>query len=434
MPNYILAITSTTDVNDDEWLLRDTLMFKELLGTTTSNHSQWIVAIHPRQLNLVVGDRRSERSPDIRDGFTVVEPIRLADTFLWLLSDMLRIIPPDGRLILVVCGHGEEYSGNILVGPDANGNNPFPPLRKESVETFIMGANLRPDQVVVLSTACYSELWASPCWTLVCGAEHDQESVSIPMSISGHYRGGFLPYSRDNPDYCKETVVAVDANDPIAFPRPTLSAAAAWMEDFRRTIGGIADKYASTSARLPTTASFQSRLKMIPAVVAHEDPRAAPITLNPVDANTIVELKELSRRVLAHHFRNTGNAVPIMKLAWIVSQGDAATLTPPQQHRLLRSLRRWSRDCARAEGIAHTLGWVTTNPSRAEEWDKPHGVREMDEAQAAGARIREEFGTSLAIHRWSLGPGSWLAAAWRAMGRPMVEEADWTRAVMLSSI
>ncbi|KAF7289383.1 Glycoside hydrolase family 76 protein [Mycena indigotica] len=157
-----------------------------------------------------------------------------------------------------------------------------------------------------------------------------------------------------------------------------------------------------------------------------------PPPTTPLDPATSHELEALCRRAVAFHIQNTGNAVATMTGALDMLKGRAERLCPQRQHQLLAELRGWTRDCARAERIAEEFGWTMTNPRRAEQWPLGNGSTEMAEAQAAGAKIRDEFRLDLARGRWSSSPGSWLAAAWRTAGKPLVEEEDWARAVAVS--
>lgn len=73
-----------------------------------------------------------------------------------------------------------------------------------------------------------------------------------------------------------------------------------------------------------------------------------------------------------------------------------------------------------------------------ENWRTKTGLTQINEAQKAGARIKDAFVSSTADGAWvgdgqplwrTLGPGEWLANAWAEAGKPFIEGAIWEAAL-----
>ncbi|KAJ7432341.1 hypothetical protein FB451DRAFT_1317049 [Mycena latifolia] len=109
-------------------------------------------------------------------------------------------------------------------------------------------------------------------------------------------------------------------------------------------------------------------------------------------------------------------------------------IAPRDERVLLTRLRYRDHECRRASRIAEFLGWTPARP--VEDWCHSNGLREMKEAEEAGAAIATEFflgaevGARVGRQRvWkTMVPGAWLANAWINTGRPIVTASRWKEA------
>ncbi|KAJ6535896.1 hypothetical protein DFH09DRAFT_1369449 [Mycena vulgaris] len=383
-------------------------------------------------------------------------------------------------LVIILCGHGEEGTGDILVGGQGFMDNP---LTKRIVEDAVDGINIPQDQVFLVSTACYSGLWRSPKWTLLAGAEACDESIAMAQSGSGEFRGGVSTYAAlaeradefgltaPHPIAMQYDADAVFADDQfrrnhstvagklssprtLESPRRSGTKAYEFMDALRKTMRhtyavsksvlDLGSDTPSTFLLRPFTAEYGERLVLIGASPGPpskpEIPRSAsgsrcnvrtprppppppPLPLSTVDAK---ELLCLAREHARFPRADTARDLTVNALAKKLSAGG--TLIPSQQKSLLARLRYRARACRRASAMAHYLGWAAARP--VEEWGNPSGSKEMREAEEAGAAIATQFISPVAEGAYmgegqpvwrTMGPGAWLAEAWVKAGRPHVE-------------
>nr|GAT51348.1 glycoside hydrolase family 76 protein [Mycena chlorophos] len=399
---------------EDRWFLIDAVVWDDLTNSVFADdamavETSWVALDDVDGSDLKFGDPRSERlllSTNFRDRVERVALDEFALVFGSNLASALAATGPRDRLVIVLCGHGQEETGNVMIGGrKALGQNPSwsHRLTKQSIESLVIKANLRQDQVLIVSTASFSGLWRSSAWTLWCDVD------SIPDSDDSE------PYR------CRSNM-------------------ADWMDGLRRKIGGIQAGPVDGVECLPLrhfTQEYALRLGITPAnpppVIGSWPAPSFPVSRKatpslPLLTSQVAELRHLSKRVCKFHFACTPTTSPVLTGAKKLVYGTAA-LNDEEQHSLLRDLRRWSYDCLRAETIASHLGWSTVKPTRAEEWPWPNGTTEMKEAEASGARIFTEFRYDPMVDRWSRAPGSWLAAAWAQNGKQTIAEGDWAGAL-----
>ncbi|KAJ7185653.1 hypothetical protein C8R46DRAFT_384252 [Mycena filopes] len=380
---HVVGLLGATDLEDDEWLATDFLAWKDLFtlseGDARSHGlniiSSWTAAVDLSSGDhLKFGDPQAERlllSARVADGVSVVSEHDLKLQFMINVGETVGRATTDDLVVIVICGHGSPGTGDIAVGDDI--------LTRANLELAVRNMQVRPDRLFVISTACFSGLWTSDRWTLFSGAKAEQESISMPTSGSGQCR---YP----------------TPSSTVQNPQPTLPQAIQWTSDLRRAMGEL---FASAQFTLCPDIPL-ARIPLRRFVEEHADrfistnrgsQRVTSISRPPPPALSLDEVAELmalmalAKLFLAIPRINTGTSNPAISLSTKVVSG--AALSSERQWKALRILRSWARECQRANVVAAYMRWEF--PHSAERWNKLHGIKEMQEAEAAGARIYTDF-------------------------------------------
>ncbi|KAJ6482907.1 hypothetical protein C8R47DRAFT_1073486 [Mycena vitilis] len=486
---HTIGLLGTTDLPDDWWIATDFLVWKELLAD--SYHSTWFSAVNLAavQTPVILGDPFADRldfALDITGITSSPDSVTLKLDFLDELREMVPRLRSDDALVLVICSHGDEENGNVVLG---GGIQPTEQLKKAHVEKLLRGCKVPQDRVYLVSTACYSGSWVSDRWTLLAAAAADQESNVMRASGSQQCRGGFFAYAAlaEQADehgltapFCEEVKRSsagghdgyegplrhppvpgdLHLSTPRALesPRRSLPEAYDLMQALRLRIDGI---YKSTPFTLapkepnPKTfplcdfGAFLARFKIVSPSPPLDNQAGLPNpTSSTGDSDTLFdtlsekplfpdELEELNALALAFNaadFPSTSSHVPLITACarWAVN----TPFTPSELRVMLSRLRYHKRASRRAAAIAKSLGWTLTVP--VERWRNPTGLARVKEAEAAGAKIRTSFlspssdgaWVGAGQPRWRVpGPAQWLAQMWVDAGRPAVKEEDWETAV-----
>ncbi|KAF8192831.1 hypothetical protein K438DRAFT_1969949 [Mycena galopus ATCC 62051] len=460
---HVIAPLAATYLEEDGRFATDFLAWKDLL--TLSEHdtqsedvhfvSSWLAAA-----DLTSGQRlkfsnpRAQRllvSATVADGVSVVPEDCLKMKFVLKVAETSFQATVDDIVIIIICRHGSQGTGDIAVGVDGE------LLTKVDLEDAVAAMQVRQDCLFVISTACFSGLWTSDRWTLLSGAEAQQESVSMPASGSGENfpyaeqasgHGLVRPHSVMNPAAGKILLAPEDGMvvPPHAFSgmqnaRHTLPEALSWIADMCGTVGSVSYAPLPCLPFRPFLADYADRLIVVLAnpngncccTIEERDKsarrgsqRRSSVLRPPLPVLSLDETAELT--ALAQLFNatlrvSTGTSGPAIRLSTKVV--SSAALSPETQWRALRLFRSWASECWRSNAVTTHMGWESPRP--AERWGKPHGIKETQEAEAAGARIYAEFLPAPARGTWSLVPGAWLADAWTRRGA--VAEEDWAAAV-----
>ncbi|KAJ6587325.1 hypothetical protein B0H10DRAFT_2333844 [Mycena sp. CBHHK59/15] len=464
------------DAEDDQWMAIDLAVWRDLLSE--ADDATWFTAVPLEDVawKNIIGDPQSERlqfAETARAGTTtqVADIDYLKTSFTSALAEVAITASPQDALVVVICGHGEEYTGKVSIGVDERREW----LAKEEVEVALRRLVIPQQCTDLISTACYAGVWRSDRWTLFGGADYNQTSMAMSTSGSGENRGGVFTYAivAERADeygltvpypvamiYDHETdfnkVNYVAQSDPVVAnlsystallesPRRSTSQAHQFMETLRARIGGLYNDanfvlcppsdLPSTFPLRPFTAKYQDRF-----CVVGPSPRSYGTEVRHVGeaerkdapdppALTPAEAKDLFR--LATEFSRYEHASAAIDVSINAQSRMIAThrslRTPAKERILLAKLRYRDRACRRASAIAEFLRWETAWP--VEEWVHANGLERMLEAEAAGAAIAAEFfsakaegacmGKGQRVWR-TMGPGAWLAEAWVGAGRPEV--------------
>ncbi|KAF7305512.1 Glycoside hydrolase family 76 protein [Mycena chlorophos] len=332
---------------EDRWSLLDAAAWDDSTNSVFSDNAMavetsWVALDDVDGSDLKSSDPLLLLSTNFRDRVKRVALDEFGVAFGSHFGGALAATGPRDRLIIVLCGRAQAETGHLMIKDFGRWSHRLP---KQFIESQIIQANLRRDQVLLVFTTSFSGLWRSSAWTLWCEAEADQNSVSIPNSDC----------------------------------RPNM---ADWMTGLRRKIGGIQTDPVDGVERLPLrrfTQEYALRLGITPANPRPEytDYPAPPSPVSreatpspPLSTSQAAELHDLSKRVCKFHFACTPTTSPVLTGAKKIVYRTAA-LSDEEQRSLLADLRRWSYDCLRAETIASHLGWSIVKPARPEEWPLP---------------------------------------------------------------
>ncbi|KAJ7268649.1 hypothetical protein B0H12DRAFT_1095883 [Mycena haematopus] len=494
---HVVGILGTVDVeaSEDRWMAIDFAIMRDLFSEADSRAWFSAIAIDEGDWPIIIGDPHSERLK-LSAASLLASPVRvvpltsLKSTFLQHLSHIAA--QPADTIIIVLCGHGKERTGDLVLGGEMEDYMEL--LTKLEVEDSLK-LNVIPRNIFLLSIACYSGHWRSSYWTLFAAADEDQTSAAMSTSGSGEGRGSVFTYALlaqradehgltaphpvrkvDPPGvtYAKGPVVVWDT--PVSakmheqsatakIPRPSPQQAHAFMESLRTTMGGTysaAEFILQPPSILPSelplrpfTSNFLTRLQVVDASPPPDAQRtntpkgavaAVPTSMSNIDPLTSAEKSELI--LLASEYSaverpNVAIDVAINLMAAQLARGDSLQ-SQAQEHILLAKLRYRKRDSLRASAITDYFSWKPQGT--VEEWARGNGLVEMLEAEAHGAAIATEFFLGVGVGaRWgdatktsvnsnrrpwkTMGPGAWLADTWIAAGRPTVEKVEWNKAV-----
>ncbi|KAJ7504236.1 hypothetical protein B0H11DRAFT_508585 [Mycena galericulata] len=406
------------------------MVWRDLLSDADT--AKWFTSAELDSANLknIIGDSYADRLhfPTDTSNIVHVDDLHALKEILTItISRISGAAAREDTLVIVICGHGEQGTGNVLTG-----GRGF--LTKRAVEFAIEGIAIPRERIFLVSTACYSGLWRSSKWTLIAGAESKEVSITIAQLGSGEYRG--------------------------TGPQRSMGDAIKFMEDLRQKTGGIykflpfvLDPVSESPALplRPFTSDYLDRFTIVgpspPSIP--EEPESStwasgsrrcstpPSPPPPLSAADAAELLRLATAHARYPRASTPKDLQVNSLSTRLSAGGI--ITPTQQHDLLAQLRYSARACRSASAIAHYLGW---QPARSVEWGRPSGLAAMDEAEAAGAAIWTKFASPTAegvdmgegepVWR-TMGPGAWLADAWVGAGRPRVEKERWDAAVAFAN-
>ncbi|KAJ7034668.1 hypothetical protein C8F04DRAFT_558575 [Mycena alexandri] len=304
---HVLGILGTTDVaaNQDRWMAVDFAIMRDLFSEADT--SAWFSAaiLDNRDWPIIIGDPHSERLQLTRtvpsaSQVNVVPLTALKTRFLHAVSHTAA--QQEDTIVLVLCGHGDEDTGDLIIGGEVEYRDP---LAKEDIELALSTLDTPQKRIFVISKACYSSLWRSDKWTLFAASDSHQTSAAMSTSGSGEGRGsgsGFTyallaqrvgehgltaphPVPKvDLPDgtygkgpvIVRDTPVAARMHEPTARAkdtRPSTQEAHEFMESLKSTMGRTykdADFILHPSSSLPSelpirpfTSAFLPRLQVV---------------------------------------------------------------------------------------------------------------------------------------------------------------------------
>ncbi|KAJ7777450.1 hypothetical protein B0H16DRAFT_1449528 [Mycena metata] len=465
--------------DQDRWMAVDFAILRDLFSEADT--SVWFSTVKDENNWRVPHAERLELDPSVLSE-TPVDVVDLPDLKTRFLHAVTRSAAgEDDIVVLILCGHGDEHTGDLVIGGKHEHRDP---LAKKDIELALSTLAVPRQRVFIISIACHSGLWRSDRWTLFAASDSHQTSAAMSTSSSGEGRGSVFTYAllaqRANehgltaphpvrkvdlpggkgPVVCdtpgKATMLEADAGSKGM--RSSTEEVLHFMETLKTTMGGTykdGDFVLSPASSLrPFTSEFLPRLQVVepsvPADSGTDEPEGTvgAIQSDAEEIRPLTSAEKMELRYLAIQYDKIQHAnvaldVAVNIMAARVARG--ADLEPQSSERiLLAKLRYRDVDSRRASTIAEHFGWKAQGD--VGQWAHGNGLREMLEAQAHGAAIATDFflgpgvgaqwwdaeRTSVNSHRrrWkTMGPGAWLANTWIEAGRPTVAEKDWEQAV-----
>jgi hypothetical protein len=436
-----------------------------------ANQALWLMAAQWQfpEWTPIIGDPHARRIELPSPSPISMIPVEdLKTTFLTSLAKAAAKADVNDTIVIVLCGHGEEGTGKVIIGgPGAYQD----PLSKMQVEMALDNVKVPRSRLFLISVACYSGWWRSPLWTLLAAADSNQTSAAMSTSGSGRMRGSvftsaLLAERADghgliaHHDWRKgdpgvwDFPIAANMHDPSAQPdepRRSTQEMDSWMDNLRRTMGGtyneanfVIDPAPDTPSQLPIrpfTAGFLERLQVVGSSVLSESGEPVVGVVRSDDPTFDFRTLSTEEKALLQELATAHNQVPHANVSIDVCVNEMARqvstgilLPEMDQRMLLECLRYRSRESHRAAAIAKQLGWESAVP--VEEWARGNGLDDMLRAESQGAAIATEFFFDSRVGaRWwepttssahqrpykTMGPGAWLADAWIRAGEPQVD-------------
>ena len=124
--------------------------------------------------------------PPLFETLCETRPAVLRYHYLTKVTQVALTLSEEDVLVLILAGHG-ELGGVFKIGDEAEN---ICELTKDELEASLGNTKAT---VWLISTACYSETWESPKWTLLTAAQADEEAPSLAaVSALEKVRGGFF--------------------------------------------------------------------------------------------------------------------------------------------------------------------------------------------------------------------------------------------------
>ncbi|KAJ7445550.1 hypothetical protein B0H11DRAFT_431067 [Mycena galericulata] len=419
----ILASTSLAS-NQDRWMALDFSAFHDLFSE--ADEGLWLTAV-PWQFphwTPIFGDPHAQRLALPSSSAVTTVPVEdLKAKFLTSLAKTTAKANTNDTIIIVLCGHGEEGTGSLVIGKPGAYHEP---LSKTQVELALDDINVPQNRVFLVSIACHTGWWRSPSWMLLAAFDRHQTHE----------------------------------------PRRSTQDVDSWTDTLRRAMAGtyneansVFDPAPDTPSQLPIrpfTASFLDRLQVVESSVPAESGDSVVGAVRSSDANIAFRPLSTQDTALLQVLATEHNKVPhanvsidvcVNEMARQVSNG--VVLPKIDQRMLLECLLYRKRESRRAAAIAKQLGWESTMP--VEQWTRGNGLDDMLRAESKGATIAFEFffGSKVGARWWdpttvssntyqrpykTMGPGAWLADAWYRAGAPQVDSAVWENAVKIANL
>jgi hypothetical protein len=398
-------------------------------------------------------------------------PSRLFLEYLLAVKSTAATLSPNDKLVLVLAGHGRQCDGAFVIGNKDNNIH----LEKYQLEQVVNGTRAK---VFLINTACFSGQWTSPHWTLLAGAESDDEAVSIAQSNSDEFRGGIFTnalIAQHADEFCirapRPAVIDslgirgkqhdhdfgpnTGAVTSRRSPSRSLADVLVWMNEFRNHLGRC---YTNTEFIIsPCSPSAPHQLPLAPlqdsppslqflhcvppsprdseslSAVAHTGSTIHSSTLPDKTITTMTADDETDLMKLTNDFQlfpppHVSSELSAIRQCSLALKGR---LSPVQKVELLQELRERNCQRHRALKIATRLGWTRAIQKLGDPFGKQiqevSQLRLRQEAECSGC-FTSILETGVSYQRWN-GAAGWLARIWEDSGRPNVSLDDWHSAV-----
>ncbi|KAJ7630855.1 hypothetical protein FB45DRAFT_1028036 [Roridomyces roridus] len=192
--------------------------------------------------------------------------------------------------------------------------------------------------------------------------------------------------------------------------------------------------HATAGARQTLATSDSNEIAFAGQGFPTEEEEPATVSLSPTETE---ELLSLCKAYAAVTHANVAIDVSVNTMTKEIARSKGSSFPVLDERVLLCKLRYRARDSRRVSIVADILNWATSGP--VDEWTRGNGLGAMMEAEEHGAAIATEFFMGAHVgaiwgnnrrHPWkTMGPGAWLADAWKRSGRPEVDSRTWAQAV-----
>jgi hypothetical protein len=473
----LLGSADIASNGEELWQATDFVALRELIGAH-GDKSIWLCSapIHTCG-NIILGDPACDRLQFNPPTFETVVPVEeLLVVYLLEVNRAALKLKHSEILVLVLVGHGDPATGSFIVGD----NEMQGILTKKLLEHAVTRTK---GTIFLLSTACYSGSWESPCWTLLAAAASHEEAPSIAASGSGkcrfftsaliaehaHEFGINTPHPASvdetgysGSQYAHDFGHEKPTNPSRRLPKPSLQGVCDWIHQLRDDIGRV---YTTANITfLPCSSSEPHLLPFLPlnspkATLHHLSCIPPSLPTEPALSSTgktqsilppsrlptqelmelsvsdEAELVEMATEVLRFMPPSVPSEHRVILRSWKVIhaiQRGEEPLDKTKKSRLLSVLR--NRECCRkcALSIARNLGWE----KEIAQLGGPCGKQSqlvarhtlLEEAEASGCLVRSLIVREGPIRVWTSVAG-WLARVWEAAGRPIITAKDWEEAV-----
>ncbi|KAJ7311591.1 hypothetical protein DFH08DRAFT_898114 [Mycena albidolilacea] len=192
---HVVGLLATTDLKShkDRWRGVDFAAFRDLFSEAT--HSIWLTAAEwdDSAWKPIIGDPHAQRLElPALPPVAVVSLQIITAQFLLSVGKVAATAQEDDTVVIVLCGHGDEDTGHLVIGGAAGYRSP---LSKEEVELALADVRVPRRRIFVVTIACYSGQWRSEAWTLFAAADRFQTSAAMTTSASGEGRGSMFTYA-----------------------------------------------------------------------------------------------------------------------------------------------------------------------------------------------------------------------------------------------
>ncbi|KAF8516165.1 hypothetical protein BU17DRAFT_51089 [Hysterangium stoloniferum] len=475
---HVCGLLSSTNMKNDHWQATDFVAMKTLIGCP-DERAFWLCGTDIRSgPGFLFGDPDCDRiifdSPPFEtmmDTSTLSKLQEFATTFKTKLTKLALQLKPADTLCIVLCGHGCEDGGNLIIGDKTTQIT----MTKHELEIAIEGCHA---EILLFSTACYSGQWTSQSWSLFAVAGEDQESVSITKSQSGNFRGGFFTnalliehfdhfnlcaprpgplqiihntgFQEQQPQHDCGPAVKSQANFPLTRIVPDTLA---WLHALRDHIGKI---YVSADFTFIPCKENSKWNPPFQSLIKSQEIQNSPLS----GPNPIVDLPSLNGANshlglchLLHHCVSLERVATVLSLAeeselselckshtrqpaftsgaentLTTSSTLLSPLTGQEKADLLVALRERKFYHLLAIGIAHKLGWDDAITRLGLPTGPQHGLPPMWALQRSAENhgyilsqltVKKNYG-----YRWG-GAAGWLARIWEAAGKPSAGPGVW---------
>ncbi|RPB18644.1 hypothetical protein L211DRAFT_901702 [Terfezia boudieri ATCC MYA-4762] len=202
----LIAVLGVPDPEGNDWLILDFCLLHKILGGVAAEET-WLgssdVDLHQfitkTGKEILHGYGRANRrvvfSKDEPDFMTHTAPHQLKQDFLDTIKNIAMKAEENERIMVIIVAHGSR-SGEVGIGCVGEGPTEEEVVTRDEVEAVLAPA-ADGVQVTILSTACFSGLWAVPFEalktqpTVLAATEANEINWSFPESGSSRHRGSF---------------------------------------------------------------------------------------------------------------------------------------------------------------------------------------------------------------------------------------------------